>query len=157
MKNKTSVIKLRCRLSAELTHLSAVESLCRDTGAHAQRSPGAPLTPVLKLCGQLRSAAQQRLHEKPKGVEALSMRWFGFGFNAFGQICVREKLKTGESSDAVKEVKVVSPTELASHADKNCLKTQIRASWSRRASLHLNGKSVRDKANFNSCIWTLSV
>lgn len=82
------------------------------------------------------------------------MRWFGFGFNAFGQIYVHEKLIKGKCSDAVKEVKVVSPTELASHADRSCFKTQIRASWSRRASLHLGGKSIRDKSNFNSSNWT---
>lgn len=73
------------------------------------------------------------------------MRWFGFGFNAFGQIYLNEKLIKGECSDGANEVKVISPTELASHANRDecCLKTvcQIRASWSRRASLHLDGDS----------------
>uniref|UniRef100_A0A3Q4BQF7 RCC1 domain containing 1 n=1 Tax=Mola mola TaxID=94237 RepID=A0A3Q4BQF7_MOLML len=44
------------------------------------------------------------------------MRWFGFGFNAFGQIN-GEKLAEGACSGAEKEVKVTSPTELTSHAD----------------------------------------
>lgn len=74
------------------------------------------------------------------------MRWFGFGFNAFGQIYLNEKLIKGECSDGANEVKVISPTELASHANRDecCLKTvcQIRASWSRRASLHLDGRST---------------
>ncbi|XP_045892252.1 RCC1 domain-containing protein 1-like [Micropterus dolomieu] len=83
------------------------------------------------------------------------MRWFGFGFNAFGQICVHEKLIKGQCSDAVK---VISPTELtlASHADRRgCrLKTdgQIRASWSRRASLHLDGDSCVCLAGFGALI-----
>lgn len=74
------------------------------------------------------------------------MPWFGFGFNAFGQICVHEKLIKGECSDAVQEVKVISPTELARR--DCCLKSdgQIRASWSRRASLHLDGKFLRNEA-----------
>lgn len=74
------------------------------------------------------------------------MRWFGFGFNAFGQIYV-EKLIKGERSDAVKEVKVISPTELTSHVDRRdcCLKSvcKVRACWSRRASLHLDSKCWR--------------
>uniref|UniRef100_A0A1A8E8R8 RCC1 domain containing 1 n=1 Tax=Nothobranchius kadleci TaxID=1051664 RepID=A0A1A8E8R8_NOTKA len=67
------------------------------------------------------------------------MSWFGFGFNAFGQICVQEKSVQEETSDAVGEVKVSVPVELRSHVDHSCcLKTtcQIRASWSRRACLH---------------------
>ena len=75
------------------------------------------------------------------------MRWFGFGFNAFGQIYVEDV--EGERSDAVTEVKVSSPTELRCQVDQSdsCLKTvcQIRASWSRRASLHLDSKSIRYK------------
>ncbi|XP_070763188.1 RCC1 domain-containing protein 1-like isoform X1 [Enoplosus armatus] len=80
------------------------------------------------------------------------MRWFGFGFNAFGQIYVREKLIEGECSDAVKEVKVISPTELT--LANCCLKTdgQIRASWSRRASLHLDGDSCVCLAGFGAAI-----
>ncbi|KAM9352571.1 RCC1 domain-containing protein 1 [Symphorus nematophorus] len=70
------------------------------------------------------------------------MRWFGFGFNAFGQIFVHEKSIKGECSD----VKVVvSPTELtlASHVNRrDCC--QVRASWSRRAALYLDG---------DSCVW----
>ncbi|XP_041853960.1 RCC1 domain-containing protein 1-like isoform X2 [Melanotaenia boesemani] len=68
------------------------------------------------------------------------MRWFGFGFNAFGQICSHEKFDKG---DAVKELKVSTPTDLRCREDKSsccCLKTnQVRASWSRRASLHAHG------------------
>lgn len=63
----------------------------------------------------------------------VSMRWFGFGFNAFGQIC------DSESANKEKDVKVSRPTELSGHEET----TQIRASWSRRASLHLDGESVR--------------
>ncbi|XP_062276379.1 RCC1 domain-containing protein 1-like isoform X2 [Scomber scombrus] len=71
------------------------------------------------------------------------MRWFGFGFNAFGQICIHEKIIKG--TDAVKEIKVINPTELG-HVDRSgsrqgiCMQTSaVRASWSRRASLHLDG------------------
>lgn len=71
------------------------------------------------------------------------MRWFGFGFNAFGQICVREKLMEKEGSEVNKEVKVIQPTELKRTGC--CLKTtHIRACWSRRASLQLDGESVRE-------------
>uniref|UniRef100_UPI0037E764CB RCC1 domain-containing protein 1-like n=1 Tax=Semicossyphus pulcher TaxID=241346 RepID=UPI0037E764CB len=81
------------------------------------------------------------------------MRWFGFGFNAFGQICVQEKLTKVECSDAVKEVKVSSPTELAVSCDC-CLKTvsKIKASWSRRASLHLDGVSCVCLAGFGAVL-----
>ncbi|XP_042351889.1 RCC1 domain-containing protein 1-like [Plectropomus leopardus] len=80
------------------------------------------------------------------------MRWFGFGFNAFGQIYVHEKLIKGECSDSVKEVKVSKPTEVTSQVHRrDCsLSTdfQIRASWSRRASLHLDGDSCVCLAGF---------
>ncbi|XP_071359187.1 RCC1 domain-containing protein 1-like [Trachinotus anak] len=69
------------------------------------------------------------------------MRWFGFGFNAFGQICVHDPNK-GAGTDVAKEVKVIGPAELTGHVDRSgcCLKTsRIKASWSRRASLHLVG------------------
>lgn len=73
------------------------------------------------------------------------MRWFGFGFNAFGQIYGQDKLLEGECFENEQEVKVSSPTELTAQEDRSdCrLKTdcQIRASWSRRASLYLNGDS----------------
>lgn len=84
------------------------------------------------------------------------MRWFGFGFNAFGQICIHEKLMKG--SDAVKEVKVTYPTELG-HVGRSgsrqdiCMQTSaVRASWSRRASLHLDGKFIRHEATFTSSV-----
>lgn len=68
------------------------------------------------------------------------MRWFGFGFNAFGQICVHEKLTKEEASDVAQEVTVIQPTELRSDS---CPKTsRVRACWSRRASVHLDGESV---------------
>lgn len=71
------------------------------------------------------------------------MRWFGFGFNAFGQIHTREKATKDECGDAVKEAKVTSPTELTdvSHADTPDRCSRITASWSRRASLHVGGES----------------
>lgn len=79
------------------------------------------------------------------------MRWFGFGFNAFGQICIHEGLTKGACGDAVKEVKVLNPTELTSHVDNRecCLKSdcKIKASWSRRASLHFHSKSRRVNKN----------
>ena len=78
------------------------------------------------------------------------MRWFGFGFNAFGQIYGQDKLLEGECFENEQEVKVSSPTELTAQEDiSDCrLKTdcQIRASWSRRASLYLNGKSIKNKS-----------
>ncbi|XP_037307914.2 RCC1 domain-containing protein 1-like isoform X2 [Pungitius pungitius] len=79
------------------------------------------------------------------------MRWFGFGFNAFGQIYVREKLLKGEYSDAAEDVKVSSPTELCSQLDC-CVRNecQTQASWSRRASLHLNSDSCVCLAGFDS-------
>ncbi|KAL6106982.1 rccd1 [Pungitius sinensis] len=82
------------------------------------------------------------------------MRWFGFGFNAFGQIYVHEKMMKGEYSDAAEEVKVSSPTELCSQLDRRdcCVKNecQTRASWSRRASLHLSSDSCVCLAGFDS-------
>ncbi|XP_026221098.1 RCC1 domain-containing protein 1 isoform X2 [Anabas testudineus] len=70
------------------------------------------------------------------------MRWFGFGFNAFGQICVREKLSEEEGDGGAEEVKVFQPTELSGHEERGdrCVKTSvIRACWSRRASLNVDG------------------
>ncbi|XP_068612917.1 RCC1 domain-containing protein 1-like [Brachionichthys hirsutus] len=75
------------------------------------------------------------------------MRWFGFGFNAFGQIVAEEKLKKGASSDDVREVKVASPTELASCCSES---HKISASWSRRASLHLDGVGCVCLAGFGA-------
>ncbi|KAM3610090.1 uncharacterized protein V6R79_025182 [Siganus canaliculatus] len=73
------------------------------------------------------------------------MWWFGFGFNAFGQIYVKETLTKDGCRVPVQDVKVVSPTELtlARPVDgrDGCCKSLIRASWSRRASLHLDGDS----------------
>lgn len=74
------------------------------------------------------------------------MRWFGFGFNAFGQICVRE---TAIKGDSVHEVKVFVPAELTGHASG--AKTRIRASWSRSASVHLDGDRCVRLAGFSSC------
>ncbi|XP_026168133.1 RCC1 domain-containing protein 1 isoform X2 [Mastacembelus armatus] len=83
------------------------------------------------------------------------MRWFGFGFNAFGQIHASEKVIKDGRSDVTKEVKVIHPTELGKHVDTNgcCLQTsQIRASWSRRASLHLDGNSSMCLAGYGTGI-----
>ncbi|KAM4734252.1 RCC1 domain-containing protein 1 [Anableps anableps] len=76
------------------------------------------------------------------------MRWFGFGFNAFAQICVQEKSDEEESSSAVREVKVCVPIELTNHAGRS----KIRASWSRRASLFLDEDSCVCLAGFCSSI-----
>ncbi|XP_074533451.1 RCC1 domain-containing protein 1 [Halichoeres trimaculatus] len=79
------------------------------------------------------------------------MRWFGFGFNAFGQIYVREKTTEVKSTDTVDEVKVSSPAELTLSKDC-CLNTvvQIKASWSRRASLQLDGDNCVHLTGFGS-------
>ncbi|KAK2918020.1 hypothetical protein Q8A73_004766 [Channa argus] len=85
--------------------------------------------------------------------EVFSMRWFGFGFNAFGQICVSDKPIKEGGSDVDKKVKVIPPTELSIRVDRkgSCAKTsQIRASWSRRASLHLDGARCVCLAGFHA-------
>ncbi|XP_028306088.1 RCC1 domain-containing protein 1 isoform X2 [Gouania willdenowi] len=78
------------------------------------------------------------------------MRWFGFGFNAFAQICDVDKSDEGESCAAA--VKVSSPTELSEHVDGNrrWKTSQITASWSRRAALHGDGDSCVCVAGFGS-------
>lgn len=70
------------------------------------------------------------------------MRCFGFGFNGFGQIGT----VTEGSGDAANEVKVVYPTEVNNNVNKCACgqhtytqTSQIKASWSRRASLLLEG------------------
>ncbi|XP_069018594.1 RCC1 domain-containing protein 1-like [Embiotoca jacksoni] len=78
------------------------------------------------------------------------MRWFGFGFNAFGQICVQEKSDKEESSDAITEVKVSHPKEINCHVDCFSKTSKIRASWSRRASLHLDGDTGACLAGFGT-------
>lgn len=74
------------------------------------------------------------------------MRWFGFGFNAFEQIRVEDPSRKQECSDAVGQVNVVSPTALAGHVGRGeCsskCECKVKACWSRRASLHLNGKYI---------------
>ncbi|XP_029378746.1 RCC1 domain-containing protein 1 [Echeneis naucrates] len=66
------------------------------------------------------------------------MRWFGFGFNAFGQICVAEG-------------KVKCPTELSGGGC--CSESRhIRASWSRRASLSLDGGSCVSLSGFGDAL-----
>uniref|UniRef100_A0A8C6SNC0 RCC1 domain containing 1 n=1 Tax=Neogobius melanostomus TaxID=47308 RepID=A0A8C6SNC0_9GOBI len=68
-------------------------------------------------------------------VKALSMRWFGFGFNEFGQIVGREQ---DRRSDDANEVKVVRPTEVARVNKCSCKVPreilQVRTSWSARLS-----------------------
>ncbi|XP_004069771.1 RCC1 domain-containing protein 1 isoform X1 [Oryzias latipes] len=64
------------------------------------------------------------------------MRWFGFGFNAFQQI---QTQNNPEYSGLDAEERLSSPTELKGHVNRDgrCFEfSQIRASWSRRASLH---------------------
>ncbi|AWP08685.1 putative RCC1 domain-containing protein 1 [Scophthalmus maximus] len=81
------------------------------------------------------------------------MRWFGFGFNAFGQIRVRGRATSAASGDVAAEVKVIGPTEVTGHEGRSGrrLKTcRIKASWSRRASLHLNGDSCVCLAGFGA-------
>lgn len=67
------------------------------------------------------------------------MRWFGFGFNAFGQIRFDEA-QSKTCNDTVTEVSLVTPTELT---DVNKCERQIKACWSRRAALHSDGKSIQ--------------
>ncbi|XP_071777047.1 RCC1 domain-containing protein 1 isoform X1 [Centroberyx gerrardi] len=87
------------------------------------------------------------------------MNWFGFGFNAFGQI--RDKLIRRESGSTVEDVKVIIPTDINSHVDESeegtgckqsiCRKrSRIAASWSRRASLHLEGDGCVCLAGFGA-------
>lgn len=69
------------------------------------------------------------------------MRWFGFGFNAFRQVHIGEGLTEGDNNDPAKQVRVENPTEVCCHSDGSCMNiSEIKASWSRRASLHLDGK-----------------
>ncbi|XP_061891647.1 RCC1 domain-containing protein 1 [Entelurus aequoreus] len=78
------------------------------------------------------------------------MRWFGFGFNAFGQLHhVRESVS---NSNIVKEVKVINPAELKCHLDGSCGRqiSGVRASWSGLASLHLDGDGGLCLAGFNA-------
>nr|XP_040019196.1 RCC1 domain-containing protein 1-like [Gasterosteus aculeatus aculeatus] len=102
----------------------------------------------------MRRTHSHTVHSSVQNFVAFPMRWFGFGFNAFGQIYVHEKPMQGECSDAAAEVKVSSPTELSSEVDRRdcCVKNecQKRASWSRRASLHLNSDSCVSLAGFAS-------
>ncbi|XP_043980943.1 RCC1 domain-containing protein 1-like isoform X2 [Gambusia affinis] len=76
------------------------------------------------------------------------MRWFGFGFNAFAQICVPEKSEKEESNSAVGQEKVCVPVELVNHIGRS----KIRASWSRRASLFLDEESCVRLAGFCASI-----
>ncbi|KAM9854318.1 RCC1 domain-containing protein 1 [Aulostomus maculatus] len=67
-------------------------------------------------------------------------RWFGCGFNGFGQILVRDKTIEGDDGDTVDDIKVVKPTLLSHGVGSGCEQNtgEIRASWSRRASLHFD-------------------
>ncbi|XP_054633126.1 RCC1 domain-containing protein 1-like [Dunckerocampus dactyliophorus] len=84
------------------------------------------------------------------------MRWFGFGFNAFGQLHVCESVT---NSEVGKVVKVINPTELKCHLNGSCCRqtSGVRASWSRRASLHSNGGGSLCLAGFNGGNDTLLV
>uniref|UniRef100_A0A3Q2WR04 RCC1 domain containing 1 n=2 Tax=Haplochromis burtoni TaxID=8153 RepID=A0A3Q2WR04_HAPBU len=121
---------------------------------HSSSSLAACAPAVLK---KNKNKRNRRLVLRTASVELLGvqMRWFGFGFNAFGQICVQEKSGRGESSSAPHQVKISHPAELSSHMDRSrcCLKTsQIRVSWSRRASLHLEGDSCLSLAGFGESV-----
>ncbi|XP_077452287.1 RCC1 domain-containing protein 1 isoform X2 [Stigmatopora argus] len=74
------------------------------------------------------------------------MSWFGFGFNAFGQISGRDR----DGNDGDTSI-VYTPTEIKCHVDEKSEKSsELRASWSRRASLHLNGGRSLCLAGSNS-------
>ncbi|XP_037110450.1 RCC1 domain-containing protein 1-like isoform X1 [Syngnathus acus] len=75
------------------------------------------------------------------------MPWFGFGFNAFGQIHICEPVSTDD--DTTNRVKVITPFEFKCHVDGSCCReiSGLRASWSRRATLHANGLCL---AGFNA-------
>ncbi|XP_072291492.1 RCC1 domain-containing protein 1-like [Eucyclogobius newberryi] len=70
------------------------------------------------------------------------MRWFGFGFNGFGQIFATE-----DKTDTAQEGKVFCPTLVQSVNKCTCGRDasaelqQIRASWSGRLSFPLKGDS----------------
>nr|XP_057931696.1 RCC1 domain-containing protein 1-like [Doryrhamphus excisus] len=85
------------------------------------------------------------------------MRWFAFGFNAFGQLLGHESVLN--NSDIVDVVKVVNPTELKCHVNGSCCRqtSGVRASWSRRASLHSNDGGSLCLAGFNDSNETLLV
>ncbi|XP_014858690.1 PREDICTED: RCC1 domain-containing protein 1 [Poecilia mexicana] len=76
------------------------------------------------------------------------MRWFGFGFNSFAQICVPDKSDKEESGSAVGQEKVCVPVDLVNHRGRS----KIRASWSRRASLFLDEDSCVRLAGFCASI-----
>ncbi|CAB1440986.1 unnamed protein product [Pleuronectes platessa] len=91
-------------------------------------------------CGSFRN--------KQTEATRFSMRWFGFGFNAFGQICDRGRLSEAAGSDVTEEIKVLRPTELDSCC---CSKISgVRASWSRRATVHEDGDSCVCVAGFDA-------
>nr|XP_061812250.1 RCC1 domain-containing protein 1-like [Nerophis lumbriciformis] len=76
------------------------------------------------------------------------MSWFGFGFNAFGQI------SGGDPAINEDSAVVFTPTEIKCHVDEKCEKSNcLRASWSRRASLHSKGGRSLCLAGFNSPSW----
>ncbi|XP_030645753.1 RCC1 domain-containing protein 1 [Chanos chanos] len=84
------------------------------------------------------------------------LNWFGFGFNGFGQICSRSEFKTDSES-----IKVTSPLLLKlcygavnQKGESNLTSAErsvnIGASWSRRATIHLNGDSYVCLSGFGS-------
>ncbi|XP_041693949.1 RCC1 domain-containing protein 1-like isoform X5 [Coregonus clupeaformis] len=79
------------------------------------------------------------------------MNWFGFGFNAFGQIRANEKLTDGESAADANVTNPIcidilcrnleeEPVQICQHSSH--VDTRIRTSWSRRAALHSNRPSL---------------
>ncbi|XP_026859045.2 RCC1 domain-containing protein 1 isoform X1 [Electrophorus electricus] len=84
------------------------------------------------------------------------MSWFGFGFNGFGQICLKPK----DECDKRGNTKVLTPVPLQNvcscdssgnddvdkttlnpkdNSEKTRQEIKVVASWSRRASIHING------------------
>lgn len=73
---------------------------------------------------------------------ALPMRWFGFGFNGFGQIIAHDRNEAASPN----EVKIDCPTEVSTGVNEcRCNKPrkvqEVSASWSTRLSLQLNDDS----------------
>ncbi|XP_041693947.2 RCC1 domain-containing protein 1-like isoform X3 [Coregonus clupeaformis] len=88
------------------------------------------------------------------------MNWFGFGFNAFGQIRANEKLTDGESAADANVTNPIcidilcrnleeEPVQICQHSSH--VDTRIRTSWSRRAALHSNRMPSRDWNSASMC------
>lgn len=80
------------------------------------------------------------------------MQWYACGFNGFDQVLAKEQCATGESSEHFKLTVPFIVRCCESHEKsvtnnaKSCVAentTRIRASWSRRATLHVEGEGGR--------------